>query len=124
LPDARKLLGDLGERIAAAHLESKGYRIIDRNFDAREGELDLVAVDGDEVVFVEVRTRKGSAAGQAERSVNPRKSAKVIRAARRYVDSHPDLDDHPLRIDVIAVELTRDGKLQHVEHYEDALRPH
>jgi putative endonuclease len=123
LPDARKQLGDLGERIAAAHLEAKGYRIIDRNVDVREGELDLVAMDGDEVVFVEVRTRKGGAAGQAERSVDPRKSAKVIRAARRYVDRHPDLDDHPLRIDVVAIELARDGKLQHVEHFEDAIRP-
>jgi putative endonuclease len=123
LPDARKALGDLGERIAASHLESKGYRIIDRNVDLREGELDLVAMDGDEVVFVEVRTRKGGATGQAERSVNPRKSAKVVLAARRYVDRHPDLDNHPLRIDVIAVELTRDGKLTHVDHYEDAIRP-
>ncbi len=120
---SRRDLGDFGERIAAAHLEAKGYRIIDRNFDAREGELDLVAIDRDEVVFVEVRTRKGGVSGQAERSVDRKKSQKVIRAARRYVHDHPDLDDRPLRIDVVAVELTSDGKLKHVDHYEDAIRP-
>ncbi|HYM15419.1 MAG TPA: YraN family protein [Dehalococcoidia bacterium] len=123
MPDPRKQLGDFGERLAAAHLESKGYRIIDRNFSISEGELDLVAMHDDEVVFVEVRTRKGGASGQAERSVGPRKAAKVLLAARRYLDHHPALADHPLRIDVIAIELARDGTLSSVSHYEDAIRP-
>jgi len=123
LPDPRRSLGDFGERVAAAHLEAKGYRIIDRNVRVSGGEVDLVAVHGDEVVFVEVRTRMGGAAGQAERSVGPRKSAHVLTAARRYVDRHPGLADHPLRIDVVAVELARDGALKQVAHYEDAVRP-
>lgn len=119
----RKALGDFGERIAAAHLEAKGYRIIDRKFRVAEAELDLVAMDGEEVVFVEVRTRKGGAPGQAERSVGPRKAAKVLLAARWYVDRHPELAEHPLRVDVVAVELKRDGTLLGIEHYEDAVRP-
>lgn len=123
MPDERRQLGDFGERVAAAHLEAKGYRVIDRNFRVAEAELDLVAMDGDEVVFVEVRTRKGGAPGQAERSVGPRKAAKVLLAARWYVDKHPELADHPLRIDVVAVELDRDGTLRRVAHYEDAVRP-
>lgn len=123
MPDARRRLGDFGERVAAAHLEAKGCRIIDRNVRVAGGEIDLVAMDRDEVVFVEVRTRMGGAAGQAERSVGPRKSAHVLLAARRYVDRHPDLADHPLRIDVVAVELARDGTLKHVAHFEDAVRP-
>ena len=123
LPDPRRALGDFGERLAAAHLEAKGYRILARKFDAREGELDLVAEDGDEVVFVEVRTRRGGASGQAERSVDARKAAKVLRAARRYVDAHPELAERPLRVDVVAVELARDGTLRRLAHYEDAIRP-
>lgn len=123
MPDERQHLGDFGERVAAAHLEAKGYRIIDRKFRVAEAELDLVAMDGDEVVFVEVRTRRGGAPGQAERSVGPRKAAKVLLAARWYVDKHPALADHPLRVDVIAVELARDGTLRNIAHYEDAVRP-
>jgi putative endonuclease len=122
-PTPRKQLGDFGERVAAAHLESKGYTIIGRNFRTSGAELDLIATDGDEVVFVEVRTRKGGAEGQAARSVNSRKSTKLLLAARRYVDQHPDLEDHPLRIDVIAIELAADGVLKHLAHYEDAIRP-
>ncbi|MGB6837955.1 MAG: YraN family protein, partial [Dehalococcoidia bacterium] len=66
---ARRRLGDFGERVAAAHLEAKGYRILARNYRCREGEIDLVAQQGDVLVFVEVRARRGEGAGTAAESV-------------------------------------------------------
>jgi len=118
-----KSLGDVGERVAAAHLEAKGYRIIERNFRVAEGEIDLVARQRDVLVFVEVRTRRGGASGMAALSVGPRKSAQLLRAAGWYVERHPQAADHPLRIDVVTVEFAGDGVLRRVTHYEDAVRP-
>jgi len=118
-----KSLGDFGERVAAAHLEAKGYAIVERNFRVFEAEIDLVARDRDGLVFVEVRTRRGGASGMAALSVGPRKAAKLLRAVERYVERHPDVADLPQRIDVITVELAADGTLRSLTHYEDAVRP-
>jgi putative endonuclease len=123
LPDERQSLGGFGERVAGAHLEAKGYTIIDRNFRVFEAEIDLIARDGDAVVFVEVRTRRGGDAGMAALSINARKARQLLRAVEFYAERHADLTDAPLRIDVVTVELARDGALQAVTHYEDAIRP-
>jgi putative endonuclease len=118
----RKPLGDFGERVAAAHLEAKSYRIIDRKFRVLEAEIDLVARDGDELVFVEVRTRRGGASGAAALSVVGRKATQLRRAAAWYIEQHPELADDPMRIDVVTVELRRDGSLGAVTHIEGAVR--
>ncbi|HEY4685902.1 MAG TPA: YraN family protein, partial [Dehalococcoidia bacterium] len=55
----RRRFGDFGERVAASHLEAKGYRILERNWSVREGEIDLIASRGDDLIFVEVRSRRG-----------------------------------------------------------------
>jgi putative endonuclease len=118
-----KSLGDFGERVAAAHLQAKGYRVVERNFRVVEAELDIVARDGESLVFVEVRTRKGGAQGMAALSVGPRKAAKLLHAVDWYVERHPECADLPMRIDVVTVELARDGSLLGVTHHEDAVRP-
>jgi len=118
-----KALGDFGERVAAAHLEAKGYRIVERNFRVVEAEIDLVARDADTLVFVEVRTRRGGASGMAALSVGSRKAAQLLHAVEWYVERHPDVAELPQRIDVVTVELGRDGTLRDVTHHEDAVRP-
>jgi putative endonuclease len=123
LPDERQHLGDFGERVAAAHLEAKGYAITDRKFRVLEAELDLVARDGDELVFVEVRTRRGGERGMAALSVGPRKAKKLLLAVQWYIERHPELAELPMRIDVVTVELDRAGVLKEVRHYDDAVRP-
>jgi len=123
LPDERQHLGGFGERTARAHLEAKGYRIVDRNFRTRETEIDIVAVDGDQAVFVEVRTRRGAYEGMAALSVTRGKQRKLLAAVRHYIEAHPEFDAMPLRIDVVAIELDRDGKLRSIDHIEDAVRP-
>jgi putative endonuclease len=122
LPAERQALGDFGERTAAAHLQAKGYRIIDRKFRVRDAEIDLVAIDGDQVVFVEVRTRRGAYPGMAALSITRKKAAKLLVAVEWYTERHPDVAEMPLRIDVVAIELDRDGKMSEILHIEDAVR--
>jgi putative endonuclease len=117
---ARRDLGDFGERVAAAHLEAKGYRIRQRNFRVAEGEIDIVAERGGTLVFVEVRTRRGGARGTAAESVTARKAAHLLAAAQAYAQSNPDCSPDQ-RIDVIAVELAPDGRVISVEHIEGAV---
>jgi putative endonuclease len=121
-PDGRKPLGNFGERVAAAHLQEKGWRIIDRNFRVAEAEIDLVADSGDAIVFVEVRTRRGAYEGMAALSITRGKVRKLLRAAAYYAEKHPEVADRPQRIDIVCIELGRDGKLTRVEHIEDAVR--
>jgi len=115
----RRALGAFGERLAAAHLEAKGYRIRARNFRCREGEIDIVAEDGDCLVFVEVRTRRGDAFGTPAESVTVAKERRLLTVARAYLQEHPDVPVNQ-RIDVVAVELSR-GRLLAVQHIEGAI---
>lgn len=117
----RKRLGDFGERLAAAHLEAEGYRIIARNYrHGRDGEIDLVAAAGGVVAFVEVRTRRGQATGAAVESLTAAKQARLLALAEAFVADHPGL---PLegRIDLIAVDLAPNGRLLRLEHLEGAI---
>ena len=124
MPSERQSLGDFGERTAAAHLEAKGYRIIDRKFRVAEAEIDLVARDPDgTLVFVEVRTRRGAYPGMAALSITRAKARKLLLAAHSYVERHLDVADEAQRIDVVAIELERGGVVRSVDHYEDAVRP-
>lgn len=123
MPSERQHLGDFGERTARAHLEQKGLKVVDRKFRTRETEIDLVAIDGEQAVFVEVRTRRGAYDGMAALSVTRGKQRKLVNAARHYLEAHPDFEAMPLRIDVVAIELDQDGTLRTIEHIEDAVRP-
>ena len=113
-------LGEFGERVAAAHLEAKGYRIRERNFRSREGEIDIIAEHGGVLVFVEVRTRRGASRGTAAESVTARKAAHLVAAAQAYAQARADCPAEQ-RIDVIAVELAPDGRLLSLEHIEGAV---
>lgn len=101
----RLALGKLGESIACDFLESRGYKILERNFRSlRWGEIDIVAKDGDTLVFVEVKTRKSHEFGRPEEAVNFYKLRSLKRAAYYYKKTHP-LTPEPLRIDVVSVFL-------------------
>lgn len=93
--------GARAERAAEEHLKSLGWSILERNFRSRRGEIDLVARDGETVVFVEVRARASSAFGVPEETVGPAKRRRLILTAQRWIQSrHPE---SPLRFDVIAI---------------------
>jgi putative endonuclease len=108
-------LGDFGERIAAHKLESLGMRILERNVRVGRIEVDLIAEDGQEVVFVEVRTRRGPA-GLAAESVTPQKLRRMWESAAGYCEAH-QIPIERMRIDVLAVDLDSSGNARAVEHF-------
>lgn len=110
----------MGERLAADHLEARGYRIRERNFRCREGEIDIIAEKDGCLAFVEVKTRRGSNMGSAAESVTLAKGTRMLRAAETYSQDRTDLPANR-RIDVVAVELSPGGRLLSVEHIESAL---
>jgi len=118
-PDPRHSLGAAGERFAAEHLERLGWRIVARRFRTRHGELDLVAVDGDTLVFVEVKTRRG--AGRPWDALHERKRGQVRRMAVSFL---AEVADRPrtadLRFDAIGVTVDGRGRLAALDHLEGA----
>lgn len=117
---ARHRLGALGERLAALHLEAKGYRILARNYRCRLGEIDIVAERDGCLTFVEVRTRRGQALGTPQESVTAAKQARLRALAQSYCQEH-GLEGAHQRIDVVAVALSARGRLLRLEHIEGAV---
>lgn len=111
----RQQLGGFGERVAAHRLQSLGMHVIDRNVRVGRAELDLVARDGEEIVVVEVRTRRG-AAGLAAESLTPAKLRRLWHAAMGYAEAN-GIDPERVRVDVVAVELDGKGTARNVEHF-------
>jgi len=116
----RKEVGALGEKLAVDFLKKRGYKIVQRNFRCREGEIDIIAKQGDCLVFVEVRTKKSSGFGIPEESITPFKSRKLVALADIYLQNCSSLPQS-WRIDVVAVELKPDNKLSRLEHIENAV---
>jgi putative endonuclease len=117
---ARTRLGGAGEAVAAEHLVKVGYRIVARNHRCRRGEVDLIAEQGEILVFVEVRTRETSAFGGPEETVGPRKQRRVVLAARDYLVRRRG-PPRGVRFDVIAVVDSPQGpKLTHYPNAFDA----
>jgi putative endonuclease len=130
MADMRKKLGDFGEQAAAAYLIRQGYELLARKWrnSNREtggagGELDLVLRDGMTLVFVEVRTRRhpGGGPGSAEESVGPLKQARLIALAYTYLEAAAVPADIPWRIDVIALDVDRAGRIAGLRHIRDAV---
>ena len=111
--------GRRAEDLAAAHLEQAGLRIVARNWRQPEGELDVVADDGGTCVFVEVRSRTGDDHGHALEAVTPQKRARVIRAARLYLDAETPRAD-AYRFDVVAVTFWDDWRAPEIVHIANA----
>lgn len=118
---ARQRLGDFGERQAALLLAGRGHRIIARGWRCAAGELDLVTLDGDELVFVEVRTRRGERLGTPEESIDARKAARLLALGDHFIAAHPDYDGRIWRIDIVAIVLDAAGRIVRTTHHENAV---
>jgi putative endonuclease len=109
-PDARALLGKLGEDLACAELERQGYAILDRRYRTRCGELDIIARDGPVLVFVEVRARSDGNFGTPFESVTWQKRHRLSRMAAAYLYRKRILDV-ACRFDVVGVTRTAGGRV-------------
>ena len=113
-------MGRGGEALAETCLLAKGYRLIERRFRVRNGEIDLVMSDRGTIVFVEVRRRRTSSLGDPLESIGPLKRARIVRTARLFLASRR-AHDCPCRFDVVAVR-DREGEPPEIDHRIDAFR--
>ena len=112
-------LGELGENAAVRFLKKKKYLVVDRNVQFREGEIDIVAVDGRTVVFVEVKTRSSDRKGQPWEAVDRSKQRKVMEAASLYLNRE-ELTEQLYRFDIVSILWQEDEKNPVIEHLVDA----
>jgi len=107
-----KRFGYGGEGQAAAYLQNRGYKILQTNFTCTYGELDIIAQDGDAVVFVEVKSRLSDKYGRPAEAVTKPKQRSISMAAATYIKLHR-LFDREIRFDIIEILA---GGLNHIEH--------
>ena len=112
----RRIQGKAGEDLAARFLEQQGLKIIKRNYRFERGEIDLIAEEGDELVFVEVKARRSTAFGSPEDAVTEEKQEQVHTVAEGYLFEH-DIDNRPCRFDVIAIEFRNNkADIRHIRN--------
>lgn len=116
---AKDVLGKAGEDRAAAYLCGIGYTLLDRNWRAPAGELDVVAADGRDIVVVEVKTRRSLKFGHPLEAIDSRKSSRLWRLAMAWATAHPDLArGRAIRVDAIAI-VGADPATGVLEHLRD-----
>jgi putative endonuclease len=125
MSDPRRAIGALGERLAAEHLERAGYRIVERNYRTRYGELDIVAAGDRCLVFCEVKTRvPGRGSLDPFDSIGNGKRSQVRQMAAQWLaERRAELDEPPqsrLRFDAIGIRVSAAGRLLSLDHLEDA----
>ena len=118
----KKSLGDRGEDAAAKFLKREGFHILARSLDSPLGELDIVAVDGRTVVFVEVKTRRSDDAGRPSDAIDQRKEQRMTQAALAYLKSNRLLG-YAARFDVVAITWPDDARKPTIEHFKNAFSP-
>ena len=110
-----KETGKLGEDIAVYYLKQNGYVILDRNFECRQGEIDIIALDKKEIVFIEVKTRTSNKYGTPSEAVNKIKQKHMLQTIKYYLYIR-NLSDEFIRIDVIEVYINNNVyKVNHIK---------
>ncbi len=116
----RRDVGILGEKLARDFLKKRGYHVWETNYRCPEGEIDIIARDKDCLVFVEVRAKTSTQFGTPEESITPAKRRRLTAVTAHYRQTHSNLPSS-WRIDVVAVELDRQGKASRIELIENAV---
>jgi len=111
-------IGEEGEELAAAYLESKGYTVVDRNYFFEHAEVDIVAFDESCIVFVEVKKRTGTAFGKPEDFITPEKIDNLYKAAEAWIYERK-MDTAPARFDVVAI-VQKENEAPEIKHFENA----
>lgn len=111
-------VGKIGEELAEKYIINKGYQIIEKNFSCKQGEIDIIAQDKDEIVIIEVKTRTQTKYGTPSESVNNQKQNHILRVAEYYIH-FKNLQNRYIRIDVIEVYFYKLGKCK-INHIKQA----
>jgi putative endonuclease len=109
----QKTIGDRAEDYALKFLTQKGLRLLERNYECKLGEIDLIMQDNEHIIFVEVRCRTRSRFGSAADSVTPTKIKKLIRTATIYLQAKKWLHKYPSRFDIVAIDFSKTEKETH-----------
>ena len=110
--------GSEGENIATKYLQQNGYTVLERNFSCNQGEIDIIALDNKEIVFVEVKTRTNTNYGLASEAVNRQKREHLKRTIKYYIHLR-NLEDEYIRIDVIEIYIK--NKKAYINHIKQAI---
>lgn len=117
-----KDLGDFGEEVAAEYLTENGYEILERNYTVRGGEIDIICMDKEELVFVEVKTRKSDIYGLPSEAIDRRKAEHIRCAAERYYQQNPvDCNIRFDAIEVYAAITSGSYELFEIKHIKDII---
>lgn len=114
----RQRLGKHGEDIAVQYLQHQGFLILERNFKARYGEIDIIAVIDNTLIFIEVKTRIGEKYGKPEEAITEWKLREVKLTSEYYRLLHPDLPEH-CRIDAVAISLDDGMEMKYINHIQN-----
>jgi putative endonuclease len=117
LTEERLNLGRLGEKLALDKIKRLGFKCVEKNYRCSLGEIDLIAKDGDCLVFIEIKTRRGRGVGYAKEAVTPRKMRQISKVALTYMKSN-NCCDTKSRFDVIAINIVNDR--EEIEIIKDA----
>ena len=120
MTNPRLRLGNWGERVARNFLVEKGYRVLETGFRSAWGEVDIVARHEEELVFVEVRTRRGTALGTPQESVTRAKARRLTATAQSYMEERA-VAGADWRIDLISIVLDSRGLVQELSHLTHAV---
>lgn len=115
----RRWVGDTGEKAAEKYLKAKGFRIVARQAGTPWGEIDLICMDGNTIVFVEVKTRRTTDSQEATEAVNKAKQINLTRAALHYLKTN-GLLDHRARFDVVTIIWPEGESTPEIKHFENA----
>lgn len=117
-----KLLGDQGERTAVRFLKQQGYSILARQYRTDLGEIDIIALDGETIVFVEVKTRKNNSKGEPFEAVTQQKQSQLTRLASSFLKKQQRLT-HPARFDIISILWLSEQSTPEIQHFQNAFAP-
>lgn len=111
----RHIIGKIGEDLAVKYLERTGYKILEKNFECRQGEIDIIALDKNEIIFIEVKTRTNIKYGHPIEAVNGIKQKHLLKAVKYYLYSR-NLENEYVRIDVVEIYLYQHKyKVNHIK---------
>ena len=111
-----KIIGSEGENRAASYLENKGFTIIKRNWRTKRGEIDIIAVKNDTLVFVEVKTLPNGTLDMIQRELNYQKRERILKTSKRFLLNHREYNNSYVRFDVIVIDMPGLEPVYHIEN--------